>query len=524
MSSRLLLSCEDSKALDLEAQNQWCFNVFSLIEAAGRNCAQVFTAAFPELFINHPRVTIASGTGNNGADGMVMLRYWLLSGLTDASNSTLVLKRMPKSGETAPWIDLLRSLEKMKVKIISWENINASPDLDDIFSKSDIIIDGIAGTGLSGPLKDGAAEMAAAINSISKNKSNRPFVVSLDIPSGISDPWEPGMPIIKADITLAVEPQKYCVFTPAARPYAGTILPVTGIFPGDLINSYKGAQLLNWESESKKIPKVKAESYKHERGVVEIHAGSIGATGAAIIASRGAQASGAGLVRLVVDNEIHSIIASSSSGVMVIPTGSGSSDKLMQDSDAILLGPGWGNSQERVKVLENAIISEKNGTAIILDADAIELAKGKTFNGNTILTPHPGEFNRFTGIDKQELLKSPIPILQKYSRLCNAIIVFKSHVIIIAAPDGRLGILDGMFPGLATGGSGDLLSGFCAAIAARMNREKANFDAYNCAAAAAALLIRSGEILKNRFTDPLEVAGIAADLAGCIWLSGKDYE
>jgi NAD(P)H-hydrate epimerase len=141
------------------------------------------------------------------------------------------------------------------------------------------------------------------------------------------------------------------------------------------------------------------------------------------------------------------------------------------------------------------------------------------FNGNAILTPHPGELSRFTGIEQNELLSRPAPILLEFARRRNLTILSKGHVITIAAPDGRLGVLDGMTPGLAAGGSGDLLAGFCAAIAARMNREKV-FDAYSCAAAAAALLVSSGrsEAMLNRFTDPMELANKAADLAGAAWL------
>jgi NAD(P)H-hydrate epimerase len=162
---------------------------------------------------------------------------------------------------------------------------------------------------------------------------------------------------------------------------------------------------------------------------------------------------------------------------------------------------------------------EKQGTPVILDADAIELVRGTVFSGNTILTPHPGELSKYTGIEQKELLTRPAPILLDYASRYNVTILFKGHVITIATPDGKLGVLDGMAPGLASGGSGDLLAGFCGAIAARMKREN-RFDAYNCATAAAALLIATGrsEEMKNRFTDPLELANKAADIAGAAWL------
>jgi len=516
-----LLSTEDSRALDKEAQDEWGFNVFSLIEAAGRLCAENFVRRFGELLQNNSKISVFSGTGNNGADAMVMLRSWILSGLAKASNCALVVSRLPRNGEAGPWTETLKSLEKMKVPVFVWNSETGK----DLVRDSNVIIDGIAGTGISGPLRDTAMEMANAINS---QKAKKPFVVSVDIPSGNSDEWKPDMPIVGADATLAIEPQKCCIYDPAARPYAGIILPVNGVFPREVIDRYRdgnrGAELLDWESASVKISKVKANAHKYERGCVEIRAGSAGTTGAALIAARGAQASGAGLIRLLVDNDIYPILASGAGGIMVSPL-SGETDDFEGKftPDAILLGPGWGRAENRAPVLEKAMQKEKTGTPLILDADAIELSKNAKFNGNAILTPHPGELSRFSGIEKEALLCRPAPALLKLSREINATIIFKSHVICIASPDGRLGIIDGMAANLAGGGSGDLLAGICAGISARMARE-GGFDAYDCSAAAASLLIASAKAdnLRKRFTDPLELVGKTAELAGSAWLNGME--
>jgi NAD(P)H-hydrate epimerase len=519
----LLLSVEDSRALDAEAQADWGFSAFALIEAAGRLCAQALAETHPELFKNKPMITVAAGMGNNAADALVMLRYYILSSITDASLSTVILSRRPKEDDGGSCVELLHSLKKMKVPVLAWDEAEGL-HADNYLALSDIIIDGIAGTGLDGTLHGTPEEMANAINAVMNSSaltSKKPLVVSVDLPSGASDDrWEPGMPIVKADLTLAIEPQKYCLYTPAARPYAGKIVPVRGVFPRELTASYRGAELLEWESAREKIGKIRQDAYKNERGTVEIRAGSPGATGAAVIAGRGAQVAGAGLVRLGVDDGIYPIVASrASSGIMVVPSGAAPEGVFADGSsaDAVLLGPGWGKAASRAKEFEWALALENMGMPLILDAEAIELARGAVFHGNAIMTPHPGEFSRLTGIDKDKLLCRPTPVLIKYSRKCNAVIVFKGHVITIVAPDGRVGVVDGMLPGLASGGSGDLLAGLCAGIAAGMTR-RGGFDAYDCAAAAAALLIASGRRLKARFTDPLEIACEAADLAGVAWL------
>jgi NAD(P)H-hydrate epimerase len=532
----LLVSAEISREVDLRARDEWGFNVNSLIEAAGRTCAITLTEAFPGFFAKQPRISVAAGTGNNGADAMVMLRYWILSGLTQSSSSALILKRMPESNETAPWAELFHSLEKMKVPFLVWDGKDPDGVIHNTLAQSDIIVDGIAGTGLEGPLKGTAFEMAAALNSQRKKSRASPFhildstlhkhplVVSVDIPSGLSDEWETGMPLVEADLTLAIEPQKYCVYTPAARPCSGIILPVCGIFPQELTANYRGAELLGWDCATKRISVVRPEAYKNKRGTVEVRAGSAGASGAALIAARGAQAAGAGLIRLVVDDEIYPILAAQSGGVMAASASrEGDAFEGRFKPDAVLLGPGWGKTIDRTQVLNKALCLEKKGIPLILDADAIELARDKTFSSNVILTPHAGELSKFTGIEQKELLNRPIPVLLKYSRERGAVILFKAHVITIAAPDGRIGVVDGMAPGLAAGGSGDLLAGFCAAITARMV-QNCEFDAYNAAVAAAALLIASGrsEGFKARFFDPLELAGKAAELAGAAWLKTEE--
>jgi NAD(P)H-hydrate epimerase len=273
------------------------------------------------------------------------------------------------------------------------------------------------------------------------------------------------------------------------------------------------------------IRKIRPDDYKHKRGTVEIRAGAVGSAGAALIAARGAQSAGAGLIRLVCDETIYPVLASRTGGIMVIPVEKADAEDEKTGRfrpDAVLLGPGWGKTPDRSLMLKKALKQEKEGIPLVLDADAIALAGKTAFHGRTILTPHPGELASYTGLEKEELLFRPAPVLLKLAREKKAVILFKGHVMTIASFDGRLAVVDGMAPALATGGSGDLLAGFCAAIGARMTRDGQGFDGYVCASAAAALLIASvkSEELAGRFLDPLEVADKAARLAGQAWLPG----
>ncbi|MDR2741656.1 MAG: bifunctional ADP-dependent NAD(P)H-hydrate dehydratase/NAD(P)H-hydrate epimerase [Treponema sp.] len=514
-----LISSETSRALDAEASASWGLDPFALVEAAGRACARVFAGAFPAFFAGPrpPAITVAAGSGNNAADAMVMLRALILEGAASAGTSRLLINRLPAAGERNPRSEAFRALAAMGVPV----RVPEDPDtLTGLLSGEDILIDGIAGTGLEGPLRGAALAMVQAANSLRDLSSRRgPFVLAIDIPSGNSDAWEPGMPILEADATLGIEPLKLALYKPAARRFAGTILPVGGVFPAPLVDRFEGAERLCWESACKRIPPVCPEAHKYERGVVEIRAGSPGSAGAARIAARGAQAAGAGIVRLLVDEELYPILAPAAGGVMIAMNESPADDPERFKPDAILLGPGWGRGADRERLLVAALECEREGTPLILDADAIALVRGRVFHGKALLTPHPGEFATFTGLPKEGLLADPVPVLWETARQIRGTILFKGHVLYIASPDGRLGVLDGRIPVLASGGSGDLLAGFCVALAARMERA-GFFDGYDCACAAASLLIAAASAPENarRFFDPPDLADTAASLAGEAWL------
>jgi NAD(P)H-hydrate epimerase len=539
MNLQVLVSAEDARLLDAEAQAEWALHPFALVETAGRTCADVFCAAFPHLFPDRfsrapegavPRIVVLAGGGNNGADALAMLRTLILRGLASPASSGIVVSHLSGNDIQGPRTENFRSLKKMQVPVIAWDEDAgewAGRASEDALALADIIIDGLVGTGLREPLKGTLLEMVLAVNKLRARNKNRPLVVSIDMPSGNFDGWTPEMPILNAGVVLSIEPRKLCLYKPAARPFAGTILPVGAIFPQALIDKYKSAWLIDWENGSAGVSGVKPDAYKYDRGVVEIRAGSPGATGAAKLAARGAQAAGAGLVRLIADPSIYPILAAGAWGLMVVPDEMIKNPETEQSAaagrfcpDAVLLGPGWGSGPDRARILRHYLNLEAQGMPLILDADAITLAAGIVFHGNVILTPHPGEFSAYTGTGREEILSSPGPLLLRYARERRAVILFKSHVLYIAAPDGRLGIIDGMIPCLAAGGSGDVLAGFCAAIAARMRKQGGGFDGYACAVAAASLLIRAGQSpeLAGRFADPVEIADTAASLAGSAWL------
>jgi NAD(P)H-hydrate epimerase len=521
--------------MDAEAASEWFFDPFALVEAAGRRAAEVLLKAFPSLFAGSagkPRVAALAGSGNNAADALVILRTLILGGRVELENAAVLINKIPGPGERNPRSEAFRSLEKMGLRVFHGEALSLpDPELDETLRRADLLIDGIAGTGLEGPLRGPLADLVEQVNRLGATGGRRPLVVSVDLPSGNSDHWKEGDPVLSAQATLAIEPGKFCLYDPAARPRAGRILPVEGIFPRALTEKYRAAELVSWDRAALLIPPVKPEAYKYGRGLLEIRAGSPGASGAARIAARGAQAVGTGLIRLAVDPEIHEPLAVNAGGVMVVPSGTGGEALGIGAApggvsrfkpQAVLLGPGWGKSPARREILEEALALEEAGVPLVLDADAIGLAKGRAFHGRALLTPHPGELAAYGDIPKEDLLAHPAPFLLSLAREKKAVILFKTHVMFAAAPDGRLGLVDGMAPVLGAGGSGDLLAGFCAGIAARCFAAGEGPDLYACALAAAALLIRTAELFfAGRFADPLELADKAADIAGRAWLPAR---
>jgi NAD(P)H-hydrate epimerase len=463
-------------------------------------------------------LAVLAGKGNNAADALVMLKSLILDGCVHASACSVFAVQVPASSsndERTPLSEAALAVQKLGVPVLPWDSAAAA-----VLARACVIIDGITGTGLDGPLRGIALEMAETINAIGKDacacaQNVTPLIVSIDIPSGNFDGWQAAMPIVSAHVTLAIEPQKLCLYTPVARPYAGNIVPVGSLFPPALVGKYCEAELVEWDIASTEIPPVPKTAYKHERGLVEIRAGSPGAAGAARLAGLGAQAAGAGLVRAIVDPSLYPVVAPGCCGIMVVPD-DGAVTIGRFSPDAVLLGPGWGRGEDRMHLLETYLPLEEQGIPLILDADAIILAKDIVFHGNAVLTPHPGEFAVYTGLPKNEILDCPVPALRRFAAEKNVHILLKGHVLYAASPDGRIGIIDGMNPVLAAGGSGDVLAGFCAAIAGRQKK----FDAYACICAAASLLIQAAkqEDIAGAFVDPAEIARAASAIAGKAWL------
>lgn len=228
------------------------------------------------------------------------------------------------------------------------------------------------------------------------------------------------------------------------------------------------------------LPDRQRNTHKGDYGRLFVLAGSVGLTGAAIMACRAALRSGAGLITLGCPRELNPIFESSLTEVMTMPLSdkcgmidTTDTDKIMEkfnSSDVCLIGPGLGRSADITELIQN-IITKSEKTCII-DADGINaLSKNinilKTASCPLILTPHLGEFSTLTGIPTDEIAKSPVDFALPFATEYGVTLVLKSHETIVCTKDGfhKKNILGN--PGMATGGSGDVLAGMIASFAAQ---------------------------------------------------------
>ncbi len=398
-----------------------------------------------------PRIVFLCGGGNNGGDGMVMARQGWNGGfrrLTVVLSADPGHKPFSASAETQ-----LRICRRLGIPVIN--SITHPERAYESLAEADLIFDGMAGTGVKGELRAPLREMAERINRLKTN------VAALDIPSGVGDRFRYGFPAVKAMVTYTVGLPKLSLYLPAARGYAGIIRIVSIGFPRALKESpLLPGSLASWEEGQKDFPLPEPGAYKNTRGHLGVFAGSEGGLGAARLASQAGGRSLSGLVTLHVDPALYAAAASCSGGVMVKPWDNDAAPDLDRFS-GLLVGPGWGRDSR--KPLLNRLLGATCGG--VLDADGLNLFSEAGVSPPAVpwvLTPHPGEMARLTGEDKKTVLEDPLGTSRHLALKSGCVVVLKTPVVYVVAPEGHFTVVDGMNAALGTGGSGDILAGIIA--------------------------------------------------------------
>ncbi len=399
------------------------------------------------------------GPGNNGGDGLALARMMFFAGYN-----------IEVCYLNSSWysVDFSANLSRLKKTNIDLNEISVELDFP-IFTQNDIVIDALYGSGLSRPIDDIGAKLVQIIN------QSGAYVVSVDIPSGLfsnENPYPNANPVVRATVCLTLQFPKLSFFFVENEQYLNRwqVLPI-GLHPRVIEEKMTPYYFIDKADILSILKPRTVFSHKGTYGHCLVIAGSYGMIGAAVLCTKAAVKSGAGLVTVHVPKCGYSIVQQS------VPMAMCKVDKnehfitSILDIDkhsSICIGPGLGTNPETVKVLEKLISDIK--VPLVIDADALNIisenkALLSSLPENTIITPHPGEFDRLFGksISGFERLNRAI----KMAKQCKLIVVLKGAFTQIVNSDGCVYFNSTGNAGMATGGSGDVLTGVIGGLLAQ---------------------------------------------------------
>lgn len=454
----------------------------SLMENAATRTVEATEKHFGN--VSAKRALVICGRGNNGGDGAAIARLLHSKG---ASVDVLLLGRAEDSKgdaktnfQAALDIALNAGSNFRFIEIETteqfWAEATAYPHA--------LFFDAMLGTGLARPASGLFEE---AIHLLNDHTGESP-VISVDIPSGIaSDTQELIGPAVEADLTVTfTTPKLGNVFPPAADHCGELVIAAIGS-PEELINT-SGSRLNlverldveRWLSASRRS----SHANKGDVGKVLVIAGSLGKTGAACLVGEAALRAGCGLVTIATPESSQPVVASAAvPECMTEPlaeTEAGSvareaADRVLElasDRDVAAIGPGLGSSDKSTRAFVRAVTMRRQHPMII-DADGLNsLAPwAENLRGSSelplILTPHPGEMARLVSKTTAEIVKNPVDVARSFATDRNVILVLKGSPTVIAAPDGQVYVNPTGNAGMATGGTGDVLTGVIASFLAQ---------------------------------------------------------
>lgn len=466
-----LVTAKEMKALDVQAQNDYAMPGILLMDNAAQAVAEAVHEALTAL--EGERVVIFCGGGNNGGDGLgaarwlqsygVSVRAFVVGAALDAvrGDAAMELAMFTKAGG--------------RVEALSTEDDWVLAEL--AASKADVLVDALLGTGFHGELEGDVLRACELLNKSEK------YILAVDVPTGVNaDNGAVSENAVRADHTVTMALVKTGLLLYPGREYCGDIELADISMPVKLVEEYQSDKYrLTDEIVRELLPLRKANAHKGDAGRVVICAGSPGYTGAAALASDAAVKAGAGLVSLYTPLSSRDVLAIKLTEVMVhgllermpgILGGGAASDvaSSAEAADVLAIGPGLGTSESTQEAVRT--ILQKITTPVVIDADALTALAGHTeilaaMQAQKVLTPHPGEMARLTGLEIAEIEADRINIAKKYAEQWQAIVVLKGAPTVIGCPNGTVYVNSTGNSSLATGGSGDVLTGIIAGLAAQ---------------------------------------------------------
>lgn len=486
-------------ALDRDAIERLRIPGATLMETAGRAVA----AAIAELYTDSRRPLVVCGSGNNGGDGYVIARVLAEQGRGVTPRVLELGGGGTRSPEAKANRDLLASCD------IETLRAERATEVDAALVGCDLVVDAVFGVGLTRPTGGALAECLRAL------AASGLACVAVDLPSGLSS--DTGQPLgfaldAQLIVTFALPKLGLALYPTDARILVADIgLPAACVARAGVrqhVLTRAGARAL--------LPVRKRDGHKGTFGHVLVVGGSRGKTGAVLLAAQGALRGGAGLVSLAAPRELYPIYASSLAEAMCVVLDDAPADafgpaqldalvRALETRDVLVLGPGLGQTPE-VASLVRALLARAQLPAVV-DADALNMfaadATALVSASPRVLTPHPGEAARLLDSTIAAIQTDRPAAARALASKSGAIAVLKGARTVIAAPDGALCVNPTGGPGLAAGGSGDVLAGLIGALLAQ------GLSAWDAARLGAYLHGLAGDRGPS-------VGGLASELAGRI--------
>jgi ADP-dependent NAD(P)H-hydrate dehydratase / NAD(P)H-hydrate epimerase len=439
-----------------------------LMERAGAGVREEIAARWKPA--RQRKVVVVCGRGNNGGDGFVVARLLKRDGYS--VKAYLLGKASDAKGDAGANLKRARTA-RITVKELGPSGLKA---FEDDLAAADLVVDAIFGTGLEGETHGLAAEVIEAINRCPAPK------VAIDIPSGVNATTGESRLAVEADVTVALGLPKRGHMLFPGKAYAGDVVLADIGIPDDVVDR-ADLSVFAFDSDDIRaaLPVRPPEAHKWSCGHVACIAGSPGFTGAAALTAHSALRAGAGLVTLAIPRSLSTIMEIKLTEVMTLavdetPAGSlalsslGALKGLAEQAHCVAIGPGLSRHEDTTRLVRKLVPTL--GKPCVLDADGINAFAGHAAELGSlpfplVLTPHAGEAARLFGVDKADIMANRVDFAAKKARELGVVLVLKGAPTVVAGPAGDAYINPTGNQGLATAGSGDVLTGTIAGLLAQ---------------------------------------------------------
>jgi len=532
-----ILTAESMARVDRTAIEEVGIPGLVLMENAAIGLADGVGDLFPEA----EAVAIFCGPGNNGGDGFALARH------LDARGYRLELfAAFAGKGPSEDCATQRGICEKQAIPVTPVDDEADALEAAAVAADADLVVDALFGTGLGRPLEGVFATLVESLNDLVVP------ILAVDLPSGLNGSKAEILgPHVQADATVTFAAPKVAhVFPPTSAAAGELVVSDLGLPPAlvDEAAEEGGAlHLLIPHDLAGLLPRRDPDSHKGTYGHVLVVAGATGTAGAAVLCARAVVRSGAGLVTVAVPEPLVATVDGASLESMTLPLAAGPRGQITGDAvapildaaegkDAVALGPGLGDDDDTAEAIRDAVL--RLPVPLVLDADGLNAFAGRLGElagrpAATILTPHPGELGRLLECSAAEVQEDRLAAARRAARESGAVVVLKGHRTLVAVPaeeeagDPAVWVCLAGNPGMATGGTGDVLTGVTAALLAQLlarsdrggDGEEVEGGDLAAAADAARLAVwlhgRAGDLVAAAGSEPALAAGdLEGGLAG----------